>query len=624
MIGLAVSVGTCGLPISHQGDQAVAAEPASADSTADVATNFEAAAVLSVDEVTQSSTSLNASQSVQHTVQEGQTLWDVARFYGTDASILASVNGLSLNSVLRVGQVLSVPVDTRIAQATGAENASVMPGYYGHVSTLLSSSRTASTPSKVDSQAKVDQDQATETLKQKREALRSELARLNLNTPQSQPVGGEAIQKDSSIVVASTIDPAINDASKEIQANRPAANEQKVAFQSPNQFSGANVGSVGVVTHRVVPGDTLASIARANGVSVRQLLEMNRISNPNYILVGQSIVIPASQSATVSQPRLQGAIAAVPSTIVTDVPTSTFQSRITPPPTAESDEQVAAVTTFSTPSSVDVEDSGSRLLQYNHVQNLKLEIDRLREKYQAQSGRSPVATRVEATVAAATPRVQATPLVTSEPINPEFNPERYSARMQEIRDRIRHGDRVQSAMSTRVQTPQVMAAAPLGSESYDPIKSRLGRTVSPELPSLGTGSEFLPSVPGQQNGFIWPTKGVLTSGYGWRWGRMHKGIDIAGPIGTPVVAAAEGRVSYAGWNSGGYGYLVEIQHSDGSMTLYAHNNRILVQVGQEVEQGQQIAEMGSTGYSTGPHLHFEIHPTGRGAVNPMPFLQARR
>ena len=104
---------------------------------------------------------------------------------------------------------------------------------------------------------------------------------------------------------------------------------------------------------------------------------------------------------------------------------------------------------------------------------------------------------------------------------------------------------------------------------------------------------------------------------------MHRGIDIAAPVGTPVVAAAPGVVITSGWNDGGYGNLVEIQHPDGSITLYAHNNRNLVRVGQQVDQGQQIAEMGSTGYSTGPHSHFEIHPSGQGAVNPLALLTSR-
>jgi murein DD-endopeptidase MepM/ murein hydrolase activator NlpD len=89
------------------------------------------------------------------------------------------------------------------------------------------------------------------------------------------------------------------------------------------------------------------------------------------------------------------------------------------------------------------------------------------------------------------------------------------------------------------------------------------------------------------------------------------------------VAAAAGRVSYAGWHDGGYGYLVEITHEDGSTSLYAHNSRILVREGDEVGMGQTISEMGSTGRSTGPHLHFEIHPAGSGAVNPLQFLPPR-
>ncbi|MEG4167067.1 MULTISPECIES: peptidoglycan DD-metalloendopeptidase family protein [unclassified Microcoleus] len=171
------------------------------------------------------------------------------------------------------------------------------------------------------------------------------------------------------------------------------------------------------------------------------------------------------------------------------------------------------------------------------------------------------------------------------------------------------------------QGPMV-ATAPLGSEAYDPLSNpSLGRMVSPELPPLSSPDTYLPNGKQQSaKGFIWPSKGVLTSGYGWRWGRMHKGIDIAGPIGTPIVAASDGVVTYAQWNDGGYGYLVEITHPDGTETVYAHNSRILVQKGQRVAQGEQISEMGSTGFSTGPHLHFEIHPAGQGAINPMAFL----
>jgi len=153
------------------------------------------------------------------------------------------------------------------------------------------------------------------------------------------------------------------------------------------------------------------------------------------------------------------------------------------------------------------------------------------------------------------------------------------------------------------------------------------RTILPqlarlELPPLAPVDTYLPPLAGTGQ-YISPAKGILTSGYGRRWGRMHRGIDIAAPVGTPVVASAPGVVVASGWNSGGYGKLLKIRHPDGGLTLYAHNNRLLARAGQQVDRGQQIAEMGSTGRSTGPHLHFEIHPSGRGAVNPITFLSRR-
>ncbi|MGL5076010.1 MAG: M23 family metallopeptidase, partial [Waterburya sp.] len=142
-------------------------------------------------------------------------------------------------------------------------------------------------------------------------------------------------------------------------------------------------------------------------------------------------------------------------------------------------------------------------------------------------------------------------------------------------------------------------------------------TIALKLPPLPPSEEYLPNA---FDGYAWPAQGALTSGYGYRWGRLHAGIDIAAPVGTPILAAASGEVIEAGWNSGGYGNLVKLQHLDGSVTLYGHNDRLLVTLGQKVNKGEQIAEMGSTGYSTGSHLHFEIHPTGQEAVDPIAYL----
>jgi murein DD-endopeptidase MepM/ murein hydrolase activator NlpD len=119
-------------------------------------------------------------------------------------------------------------------------------------------------------------------------------------------------------------------------------------------------------------------------------------------------------------------------------------------------------------------------------------------------------------------------------------------------------------------------------------------------------------------GYVWPVHGVLTSYYGWRWGRMHEGIDIAVSSGTPVVAAAAGTVIVAGW-MGGYGNLVVVDHGGGVSTAYGHNTSVAVGVGQQVAQGQLIAYSGNTGHSTGPHVHFEVRINGA-AVDPLGYL----
>jgi len=123
---------------------------------------------------------------------------------------------------------------------------------------------------------------------------------------------------------------------------------------------------------------------------------------------------------------------------------------------------------------------------------------------------------------------------------------------------------------------------------------------------------------------LWPVRGWLTSGYGWRRNpilgsvKLHAGLDIAAPRGTPVVAPADGDVVFAGSHSA-YGNLLVIDHGYGITTKYAHTSVLLVDVGERVHRGELLARVGSTGQSTGPHLHFEIHKNGS-PLNPIRFL----
>ena len=123
---------------------------------------------------------------------------------------------------------------------------------------------------------------------------------------------------------------------------------------------------------------------------------------------------------------------------------------------------------------------------------------------------------------------------------------------------------------------------------------------------------------------VWPVRGRITSGFGYRihpifkTKRFHAGIDIAAPTGTAVKAAASGEVLYAGWLRG-YGKVIIILHRGGMATVYAHLRDIVVREGQRVAQGEIIGSVGSTGWSTGPHLYFEVRIDGR-AVNPLKYL----
>ncbi|MGH8071547.1 MAG: peptidoglycan DD-metalloendopeptidase family protein [Candidatus Entotheonellia bacterium] len=170
------------------------------------------------------------------------------------------------------------------------------------------------------------------------------------------------------------------------------------------------------------------------------------------------------------------------------------------------------------------------------------------------------------------------------------------------------------------------------------IPPQEGTEARVELRQTVKSSDRAPSLGGQRHverrtqapamaprGLRWPAEGPLTSPFGERdhvmgggGTQFHAGIDISVPTGTPVQAAQEGIVVFAGYN-GAYGKAVKLDHPNGLSTLYAHNSRILVHVGQTVKAGQVICLSGSTGRSTGPHLHFEVHKDGL-PVDPLPSL----
>lgn len=139
-------------------------------------------------------------------------------------------------------------------------------------------------------------------------------------------------------------------------------------------------------------------------------------------------------------------------------------------------------------------------------------------------------------------------------------------------------------------------------------------TIRSQLAATQGATDTTPS----SQGLIWPVSGPVTSPFGYRWGRLHAGIDIAVPVGTPIHAAASGTVVLAGWVDG-YGNYTCIDHGGGLATCYAHQSSLAVSVGGHVTQGQVIGYSGNTGHSTGPHLHFEVRINGT-PVDPLGYL----
>jgi murein DD-endopeptidase MepM/ murein hydrolase activator NlpD len=148
---------------------------------------------------------------------------------------------------------------------------------------------------------------------------------------------------------------------------------------------------------------------------------------------------------------------------------------------------------------------------------------------------------------------------------------------------------------------------------------RVSAALGAQIQAAQSASSYsAPTSSHSSSGFIWPVKGPVTSPFGMRWGRMHTGIDIGVPYGTPIHAAASGQVIYADWMDG-YGNLVFIDHGSGISTGYAHQSSIAVSNGQTVTQGQVIGYVGCTGHCFGPHLHFEVRVNGA-PVDPLGYL----
>ena len=524
---------------------------------------------------TDEGSSSNASSSnivAYYTVESGDSLWQIAQHHDANVKVLEITNGISADEVLRVGQVLKVP-PTDISSTTASPDVSTATsGGVGGEFTPLSSANSSLT---LESAEEFSNGWAT---------LDPSLAETSSHVSQAE-TGSEDLSAE---------------------ANFPTSGSKPSLATAQTLISFSYTGSMVSVTY---PEQALTPTETSWVSASTQLPEITQKSSGE---------IPVLQSEA--------------------DPSNNFQSAQASP---EAEVNLAAADTYAVNREQRIRESLARIRDANTV---SIDRGRLASKLalarqQLERSRTQESNRLAGLASAADPSRLATSSPSAAPAVSELKSP--DARIDgwavtDVADTSSTTPslaRSTSATASTVSMPissinagnqHLLAAAPLNPDIYRPLPTTpSGETVVPGMPMLPGAGEFLPQAPAESNGYVWPTRGTFTSGYGWRWGRMHRGIDIAGPVGTPVVAAASGVVVRSGWNSGGYGNVVDIRHRDGSMTRYAHNSRLLVREGQQVTQGQSIAQMGSTGYSTGPHLHFEIHLPGNGTVNPIAYLPGR-
>ncbi|NJR66920.1 MAG: LysM peptidoglycan-binding domain-containing protein [Leptolyngbyaceae cyanobacterium CRU_2_3] len=671
MFGLALSMGASSLVLPHHDDAATAAEPRGTEATVP---SVSQVATLPTS-VTESATIAPAIAVVEHVVREGQTLSQIARSYRVNVQDIIAANHLTTDATVKPGQTLKIPVNRQF-DVTGKVAAPELLA-----SANLNQISLAQQASATASPAAVDRDTALNRLREQRNKLRDSLAGLrseglsgaassgeagkaNIATlpPSMPPTAAETPVKPETVTyqvqagdTLAAIARSHGVSQRDLLAANNLANPDRIrvsdslsiptsqaamssgtplstlpvqvaeALPNPTTLPPSTVQepvhqNVALASqlptqlqeYRVSPGDTVAEIAREHNIPQSMLVNTNRLSDPNVIFVGQVLRVPSTQ------PQVPAIVEASPAQPVAILPRAVNLPDANPVPVVP-----ATVSTNNTSSdrpsgistkanSLEIPEAVQSTESPRYVENLLAEVRALRAKHQVDPTAQPDSTDQPTVVAA---RIEAPAVPTAMPLST------FSARPQYSTSRANPAPVPQSPVS--VGQPSVVATAPIGSENYAPLRQPItGRTVSPDLPPLAGAEAYLPEG-ARSNGYIWPARGLLTSGYGWRWGRMHQGIDIAADVGTPVYAAATGVVEYSDWNSGGYGNMVDIRHPDGSITRYAHLNRSLVREGQRVRQGEQIAEMGSTGYSTGPHLHFEVRPAGGGAANPIAFLPAQ-
>ena len=398
--------------------------------------------------------------------------------------------------------------------------------------------------------------------------------------------------------LAELIPPSVHTLSGALQQNYELKKAQLRQALEAGQIP-TGEGPRGILEHEVQPGETLWHLTQRYQLDAAAIAVSNGLQARTELKPGQKLLIP-------SQPGL----------IYTVKAGDTLEGiakRYQVP-----QQRIIEATPLERPEYLRI---GQRLLIPGDVGEL---IRREKERIAAQKAREAEERRRQEEEAQRQAEAQAR-LQTERPRRAQQRP---PAGQTLLTHTVRAGDTIERIAARYGVTQRSIIQA---NNLPNPHWLRIGQRLTIPAPPLrrahsqpqarpGPAASLPPLPPARRSGFIWPVSGQVTSGFGYRRGRFHAGIDIAGPLGSPVVAVQEGLVTFAGNAGDGYGNYVDIRHPNGIVTRYAHGHQIYVSEGQYVQQGQVIMSRGNTGHSTGPHLHFEVRPGGGAPVNPLPYL----
>lgn len=407
--------------------------------------------------------------------------------------------------------------------------------------------------------------------------------------------------------VAEPIPPSVHTLSGALQQNYEQKKAQlRQAFEAGQIPTGE--GPRGILEHEVQPGETLWHLTQMYQLDAAAIAVSNGMQASTPLQPGQKLLIP-------SQPGL----------IYTVQPGDTLEdiaNRYQVP-----QQRIIEATPLDRPEYLRI---GQRLLIPGDVGEL---IRREKERIAAQKAREAEERRRQEEEAQRQAEEQA---------RLQAEQQRRAQQMQQERQALLAGGSLTHTVGAGDTIERIAARYGVTQRSIieannlrNPHWLRIGQRLT--IPAPGTQpprpaparqaqrqTQARPAPPAppraRSSGFIWPVAGQITSGFGYRRGRFHAGVDIPGPVGSPIVAVQEGEVIFAGNAGDGYGNRVDIRHPNGIVTRYAHGHQIYVSQGQYVQQGQTIMSRGNTGRSTGPHLHFEVRPGGGAPVDPRPYL----